>query len=320
MRGKTHERILNARIAAMQSELQNRAEAITAATPTVVGDPTASWYCTSCKMHVRTDDRQEHLGSLLHALGCGEIPTFDGERVLVRTQPAVERTTALNVENVDRPMALVELDVPVDAFHCVPCGRTRKLIGYEGHMECESHRKAMLVFGATMGATEESATPSVTASNSRAETWLCTSCMVHLHVDARETHLSGKHHIHEPVHYALGVRGGHPAKSLVPEKENEVLTAGSDHTATVDDESLGSAVAVQDGAAGSNVVQFGKTQSVGTWRSKRMLAAQISVEDYLRGVLEGETSLRSSVNDGTQEGITRHSLTEILRAWADEGV
>lgn len=316
MSGKTHERILHAKIAAIQSEIRNRAEAISAATSQLSLDPTALWYCSSCKTHIRADDRVEHLGSLLHALGRGEIPTFDAGQVAVQTQPPVERTTALSV---DRPPARPQPNVYVDSFHCVPCGRTRNLIGYEGHMASESHRKAMLLFTPATAATEHSATPSMTESNSRADTWLCTTCMVYLHVDARETHLGGKHHIREPVRCALGVRSGDAAQSFVQEKENEELAASSDHTADLADESLGSAASVQDGDVASQDAAGGRTQSVGVWRSKRMVAASISVEDYLRGVLEGETNAGSQAHDGIQKGMARHPLTKILRVWADEG-
>lgn len=34
------------------------------------------WFCASCKTDCPTDQRAEHLGSLLHALGLGEIPSF----------------------------------------------------------------------------------------------------------------------------------------------------------------------------------------------------------------------------------------------------
>lgn len=116
------------------------------------------WYCSSCKTDIRADQRQEHLGSLLHALRRGLIPTFSGGR----TQLAVGTSTDL-IPN--RPPVLLQPTAFLDAFHCVPCGRTGKLVAYADHIETSQHHHEMRILGLVSG----SLTPATLASFSSSE-------------------------------------------------------------------------------------------------------------------------------------------------------
>lgn len=192
MKGNLHRRIMEAKITAGNAL---PSETITATS--VTRDD--RWYCSSCKTDIRADQRQEHLGSLLHALRRGVIPTFSGGR----TQLAVGTSTDL-IPN--RPPVVLQPTVSLDAFHCVPCGRTGKLVGYDEHIKGVSHRQEMLILGPVSG----SLTPATLALHSRPGTWFCWACMVDLHADAREAHLAGNQHVPEQVHFALGIGSGSP--------------------------------------------------------------------------------------------------------------
>ncbi|KAL0635440.1 hypothetical protein Q9L58_005648 [Maublancomyces gigas] len=140
------------------------------------------WYCWSCKTDFPTDQREEHRGSLLHALRRGEIPTFDVEQLTIGTPTAPS-------DEIQHSPALLQPAVAIDEFHCVLCGQTRKLAGYEGHMKSAKHRQS----GFRVGPAEDSTMPSTIACHSRPWTWYCGTCMVDLHVDAKEAHLAQEH-------------------------------------------------------------------------------------------------------------------------------
>lgn len=219
MKGKTHKRIMEAKISASQVAEVVHVEAITtekSSTPALAAN---RWYCSSCDQDMSINSRDEHLGSLLHALSRGEIPTFDGGRQIVRTQPAVRAATTQILAIEEQPPVAVPAVlpppvpappvIPSDSFHCAPCKRTRKFVGYDAHIHSESHCAAARLLGPRSTALENPTTPAVSVSNCEPESWFCITCKVYLHRDVRESHRSSKQHINKSgkqAYIALGIR------------------------------------------------------------------------------------------------------------------
>lgn len=210
---------MEAKISASQEAGDVHVEAITTEKSTIPALAANRWYCSSCDQDISINNRDEHLGSLLHALSRGEIPTFDGGREVVRTRPAVRAATAQILVIEEQPpvsalavipfLAPVPPVIPSDSFHCAPCKRTRKLVGYDTHMHSESHCAAAHLLGPRSTALENPTSTSVSASNSDPETWFCMTCKVYLHRDVRASHRSSKQHINKSgkqSHIALGIR------------------------------------------------------------------------------------------------------------------
>lgn len=209
MKGKTHKRIMEAKISASQAAEDVHVVAIMAEKSTIPALPANRWYCSSCDQDISVDSRDEHLASLLHALSRGEIPTFDSGRQVVLTQPVARAATAQILVMQNHPPVLAPLVIPSDSFYCAPCKRTRKLVGYDAHMHSESHCTAAQLLGPLSTALENSISTPVSASDCNSETWFCMTCKVYLNSDVRESHRSSKQHIiksGKQPYLALGIR------------------------------------------------------------------------------------------------------------------
>lgn len=80
--------------------------------------------------------------------------------------------------------------VPADSFHCTICNRTRKLAGYDLHLESEFHQNAVLLLEPAPPAIETPAPlPMLVAE------WVCEVCESSCHINTRETHLASKKHV-----------------------------------------------------------------------------------------------------------------------------
>lgn len=210
---------MEAKISASQEAGDVHVEAITTEKSTIPTLAANRWYCSSCDQDISIHSRDEHLGSLLHALSRGEIPTFDGGREVVRTRPKVRAATAQILVIEEQPpvsalavipfLAPVPPVIPSDSFHCAPCKRTRKHVGYDAHMNSESHCTAARLLGPRSTTLENPTPTSVSASSSDPDTWFCMTCKVYLHRDVRGSHRSSKQHINKSgkqSHIVLGIR------------------------------------------------------------------------------------------------------------------
>lgn len=277
MKGKTHRLNLDAKLAAQNTP----SEADVDLEDHAINDDPSRWFCTSCKTDFRPDQREEHLGSLLHALGLGEFPTFDDEPPAVAARAASE----------ERQPAVLQPDVAIDAFHCVPCGLTGKLANYNRHRNNDTHRKEMIRVGPVGDSPAR-------ASHSRPGTWYCANCMVDLHVDSRETHLA-KYHSPEAVMAAHMIR-----ISQGPIGDS-ASTISSDQTTDVDAGSVRLPVLVKDEPVVGINAAARKASSDVPWRSRRRTIASALAKEDKKDVLPGEKNLNSAA--GTLEGTVHHS-------------